>query len=147
MLNRFLFSFSIRAIHRALGDARPVLQVTGQDTGREGAATLLFELTRNADSIPAEDRAALATHFRTAWGVDLEPEATEPQLDSTHEMVALVTRQYDREHRLILASHLYRLARSDGAVSRHEAQLMRRAGQLLGLAPEDLAEARRRADG
>ena len=140
----------IRAIHRALGDSRPVAPVTGEDPAREGAATLLFELTRNADAISAEDRAALAAHFRTAWGMDLEPvspESAESALDSTHEMAALVTQQYDRERRLVLATHLYQLARSDGTVSRHEEQLMRRAGQLLGLAPEDMAEARRRTVG
>ncbi len=138
----------IRAIHRALGDTRPVAPVTGEDTARQGAATLLFELTRNADAISAEDRAALAAHFRTAWGMELEPtshEVAESGLDSTHETAALVTRQYDRERRLVLATHLYQLAQSDGTVSRHEEQLMRRAGQLLGLAPDDLAEARRRA--
>jgi membrane protein DedA with SNARE-associated domain/uncharacterized tellurite resistance protein B-like protein len=140
----------IRAIHRALGDTRPIAPVTGEDPAREGAATLLFELTRNADAIPAEDRAALAAHFRTAWGMELEPhvsEHAETTPDSTHEMAALVTRQYDRERRLVLATHLYQLARSDGTVSLHEEQLMRRAGQLLGLAPDDLAEARRRAAG
>jgi len=140
----------IRAIHRALGDSRPVAPVTGEDPARQGAATLLFELTRNADAISAEDRAALATHFHTAWGMQLEPvspETAESAPHSTHEMAALVTRQYDRERRLVLATHLYQLARSDGAVSRHEAQLMLRAGQLLGLAPEDMAEARRRAAG
>ena len=137
----------LRAVHRALGDARPTAPVTGEDPARAGAATLLFELTRNAEAIPAEDRAVLAAHFRTAWGVPLEaaqPEGTEQTPDSTREMAALVTRQYDREHRLVLATRLYQLARSDGTVSRHEEQLMRRAGQLLGLGAGDLAEARRR---
>ncbi|MEO8634853.1 MAG: VTT domain-containing protein [Gemmatimonadales bacterium] len=139
----------LRAVHRALGDTRPSVPVTGKDPAREGAATLLFELTRNAEAIPAEDRAALAAHFRTAWGLDLEtmpPETVERAANATHEMAAMVTREYDHERRLSLATRLYQLARSDGTVSRHEDQLMRRAGQLLGLAPEDLVEARRRAD-
>jgi uncharacterized tellurite resistance protein B-like protein len=81
--------------------------------------------------------------------MQLEPvsmETAEAALHSTQETAALVSRQYDRERRLVLATHLYQLARSDGTVSLHEEQLMGRAGQLLGLLPEDLLEARRRSE-
>ncbi len=137
----------LRAVHRALGDRLPEGgEAAPGDVAGQGAAALLFELTRADDAIPAADRAAIADFLRSAWGLGVEPpapaEAAVPQ--ATQEMAAIVTGQYDRERRLALACRLYKVALSDGRLSQHEERLMRRAALLLGLAPEDLAEARRR---
>jgi uncharacterized tellurite resistance protein B-like protein len=54
---------------------------------------------------------------------------------------------FAREDRIAVAERLYRIARGDGVLSLHEERIMRRAGDLLGLTIEDLAEARRRSAG
>jgi uncharacterized tellurite resistance protein B-like protein len=59
-------------------------------------------------------------------------------------MATMVSERYDRDRRVELVSQLYRIAASDGTLSRHEERLMLRAAALLGLTAEDVEEARRR---
>jgi uncharacterized tellurite resistance protein B-like protein len=56
-----------------------------------------------------------------------------------------VAEKYDQARRLGLAERLYRISLNDGTLSQHEERIMLRVGDLLGLGPAELGEARRRA--
>jgi membrane protein DedA with SNARE-associated domain/uncharacterized tellurite resistance protein B-like protein len=142
----------LRAVHRALGATAndgPIPE--GQDTAAAGAATLLFELARADHAITSEEQDLITAYLREHWQLDAEtaqkpvahPSVPLPPAH-TAEMATLVSDRFDRERRVELVGELYRIAASDGTLSRHEERLMLRAAALLGLTPEDLDEARRR---
>ncbi|HSE69014.1 MAG TPA: VTT domain-containing protein [Gemmatimonadales bacterium] len=121
----------------------------GKDpTASAGAATVLFELAQGDEQIPREDLLAIEARLREEWGLgepsdpaqDSEPAA----LKDTAELRTLLTERYDLTSRLELADRLLRIVSSDGVISRHENRLMHRAADLLGMTPDDLADARRR---
>jgi membrane protein DedA with SNARE-associated domain len=124
--------------------------VGGKDpTASAGAATVLFELVQGDQQIPKEDLLAIESRLRSEWG--LGEQSSDPVQDSdvgtlqdTAELRTLLTERYDLAARLELADLLLRIVSSDGVISRHENRLMHRAADLLGMTPDDLAEARRR---
>ncbi len=119
------------------------------DTATQGAAALLHELTHADPAFTIDEREAIADYLRERWSDQAETGESgthaASMLADTRELTALVTQRYDLPRRVALASRLFRIALSDGTLSRHEERLMLRAGDLLGLGPEDLAEARRQA--
>ena len=144
-----------RAVHRALGSTAPEPEIpAGQDPASAGAATLLFELARADHEITQEEQILIAAYLRERWQLQgdadgragARPSGPHPDPEHTAEMATLLSGQYDRARRLELVSELYRIAASDGTLSRYEERLMLRAAALLGLTTEDLAEARRRTE-
>jgi uncharacterized tellurite resistance protein B-like protein len=141
-----------RAVHRALGSSAPEPEIpAGQDPASVGAATLLLELAKADHEITPEEQDLITAYLRERWQLEGETErrsgapspAPHPGPAHTAEMATLLSGQYDRGRRLELVGQLYRIAASDGTLSRHEERLMLRAAALLGLTTEDLAEARR----
>jgi membrane protein DedA with SNARE-associated domain/uncharacterized tellurite resistance protein B-like protein len=123
--------------------------VGGKDsTAAAGAATVLFELAQGDQQIPREDLLAIEARLRSEWGLgdpsDSAQESGADILKDTSELRTLLTERYDLAARLELADRLLRIVSSDGVISRHENRLMHRAADLLGMTPEDLADARRR---
>ena len=122
----------------------------GKDpTASAGAATVLFELAQGDKQIPREDLLAIEARLRSEWSLaepSYEPAdgADTATLKDTAELRTLLTERYDLAARLELADLLLRIVSSDGVISRHENRLMHRAADLLGMTPDDLAEARRR---
>jgi len=140
----------LRLIRYAMGDQSPeAAPLPDGDLATRGAAALLHELTHADPGLSLEEREALAERLRRTWAAG----STEPRpstaggapITDTAELASIVTETYDRTRRIALAERLYRLAMGDGTLSLHEERVMRRAGDLLGLAAEDLAEARRLA--
>lgn len=122
---------------------------TGQDPATEGAAALLHEITHADPAFSLEERGAIAEYLRTQWGLGQSRGSSSghaaPDPADARGLASSFTERYDRSRRLHLAVRLYRIALRDGTLSRHEARLMLRVGDLLGLGPEDLALARRQA--
>ncbi len=140
----------LRLIGAALGDeAAAAAAGASPDTATEGAAALLHELTHADPAFTLDERTAIADFLRTRWGLGQPPRATNGHaavsLSDTRELISTVADRYDQGRRIGLAARLYRIAWSDGTLSQHEERLMIRIGDLLGLSPEELAEARRRA--
>lgn len=121
------------------------------DIASQGAAALLNEFARADPALTLEERESVAEYLRERWGLPAErkPEgrgsSAGPAIADTAELASIVTSRYDQERRIALAERLYRIARSDGTLSRHEERLMLRVADLLQLGPTDLAEAERRA--
>ncbi len=136
------------AVTRALGD-----DAASEDPGpidpRE-AAMLVLELAYADEALTVEERTLVAEHLRSRWG--LEPPASAPapvptakaesRLRSYRER--LVGR-FGRARRLALVEGMWQAAFGGGTIDAHQELLMRRAGQLLGLNGDELAEARQRA--
>lgn len=138
----------LQVIRQALGDRPEAPPVPGSDLATQGAAALLFELTNGDPGFSLEERSAIAGFLRERWGIGSQPlpaaSGAHPQLADTMELAAIVSERYDLPRRVELAERLFHIGLSDGTISRHEERLMRRVGDLLGLTPDQLAEARRR---
>jgi membrane protein DedA with SNARE-associated domain len=144
----------LRAVHRALGSEQAEMPTSeGQDPAAAGAAALLFELARADHEITGEERELITVYLRDHWRLEgdgerrpaSQPGIPLPAVAHTAEMATLLSGRYGRERRLELVRQLYRIAASDGTLSRHEQRLMLRAAALLGLSAEDVEEARRNA--
>jgi len=139
-----------RALRRALGD-NPTEHAPSpdEDPAISGAAALLHELTHADTGMSMEERTEVAQFLRERWGLgtDARHSGTLDSLDDTREITTMFSQAYDRNRRMALLERLYRIALAHGALTRHEERIMRRAADLLGLSPEDLAEARQRAGG
>jgi len=141
----------LRAVHRALGSDQTEMPIpVGEDPAAVGAAALLFELARADREITGEERELITAYLRDHWRLEAEgdrrltSQGGLPAASHTAEMATMVSERYDRDRRVELVSQLYRIAASDGTLSRHEERLMLRAAALLGLTAEDVEEARRR---
>jgi uncharacterized tellurite resistance protein B-like protein len=140
-----------RAVRRALGDtAGENLPLPHEDPATAGAAALLHELTDADPGLSLEERAEVAEFLRERWGLGSAGRPSAPLaagLEDTRELATMFAESYDRDRRIALLERLYRIALANGALTRHEERIMRRAAALLGLLPPDLAEARQRALG
>jgi membrane protein DedA with SNARE-associated domain/uncharacterized tellurite resistance protein B-like protein len=141
----------LNVVSRALGEGSTdegVVSGVDSDLATRGAAALLFELTNADPAFTLEERGAIAEFLRQHWDVGPAPRRSvstaQPIITDTAEMATIVTEQFDLARRTALAERLFRIAMSDGTLSRHEERLMGRIGDLLGLAAADLAEARAR---
>jgi len=139
----------LRLIGVALGDeANAAATGADPDMATEGAAALLHELTHSDPAFTLDERTAIADYLRSRWGLGQVPRGSDGHsavpLSDTRELISTVADRYDQARRMGLAERLYRIARSDGTLSQHEERLMLRIGDLLGLSPEELAEARLR---
>jgi len=138
-----------RALRRALGDepgkggsAPP------EDPAEDGAAALLHELTHSDTGLSMEERSEVAEFLRQRWGLGSAVAGDGGAADTpddTRELSTMFAKAYDHQRRIGLLERLYRIALAHGALTRHEERIMRRAADLLGLAPADLAVARERA--
>jgi membrane protein DedA with SNARE-associated domain/uncharacterized tellurite resistance protein B-like protein len=141
----------LQVVHRALGESLPEGPPVpeGADLATQGAAALLFELTHADPAFSLEERGAIADYLRERWDIELSGRrstgTSQPIIADTAELATIVSERYDLTRRVALAERLYRIAMSDGTLSLHEERLMQRVGDLLGLTPADLAEARTRA--
>ncbi|MGH7519143.1 MAG: TerB family tellurite resistance protein [Gemmatimonadales bacterium] len=134
------------AVTRALGDA-----AAGDDAGpidpRE-AAMLVLELAYADEALTGSERSLVVEHLRSRWG--LEPPASAPPpvpvAKAESRLAAYRDRlagRFGRARRIALVEGMWQAAFADGTIDAHQDLLMRRAGQLLGLGADELAEARR----
>lgn len=85
----------------------------------------------------------LAAHLRARWHLGGE---TPSGTDVSPEAVARVLESLEPADRVGVARRLWQRAFSDGAFQRHEAHVMARAVQILGLPTEELDRIRRRTE-
>jgi membrane protein DedA with SNARE-associated domain/uncharacterized tellurite resistance protein B-like protein len=127
-------------VRRALGEEEQGGAMTDTDVPARAAAALLQELTQADPAFTREEQTAIAAVLRERWqGLD-EVDRAAP-LD----WAVTVLGGQELTARIRLAERLYRVALSDGVLSSHEERLMSRVGELLGLDPSQLADARTRA--
>jgi uncharacterized tellurite resistance protein B-like protein len=114
------------------------------DPAAAAVAALLIEMSLRDGTLSASELAALEAHLQSRWhlGSAPPPAAAESAEAVTRDLIERMA----PAARLGLARRLRELAFSDGAFRRHEAHVMERAAQLLGLGPDELAEARRASD-
>ena len=130
------------AATRALGDPQP----TGEyaTVNPRSAAMLVVELAYADDALTTEDRALIEEHLRSRWGLD--PAETKPaEPGRLAQYRDRLVERFGRAQRLALVEGMWHAAFSDGAIGAQEDRVMRRAGELLGLSPAELAEALRRS--
>jgi uncharacterized tellurite resistance protein B-like protein len=117
------------------------------------ACVLLLELAHADDEFSVIERdhieAVLRRHFRLDEATARElMEAAELERQAAGDLypfAALIRSNYDLGQKTLLAEIMWGLILADGEIARHEAYLLRRIGDLLGLEPGYLAEGR--ADG
>ncbi len=83
----------------------------------------------------------LEAHLRFRWYLG---GGEDPALEASPEAVAAVVESLEPAARVGVARRLWQLAFSDGAFERHEAHVMERAVQILGLPPEEVDRIRQR---
>jgi membrane protein DedA with SNARE-associated domain/uncharacterized tellurite resistance protein B-like protein len=137
-------------IHRALahdaaGEAR-----AHEDPAAAAAATLLLQLARADGTIGSEAMEEIEECLRARWSLPDQSGLSGAETDrgsraaDTSELRREVEARWNRPARLDLLERLFRIAQSDGVVSRFEDQLLSRAATLLGLEVADLLEVRSR---
>ena len=83
----------------------------------------------------------LEAHLRSRWHLGGGQHLA---LEASPEAVATVVESLEPAARMGVARRLWQLAFSDGAFERHEAHVMERALQILGLPPDEVDRVRRR---
>lgn len=141
-----------RRRERVLEAATCALKEPG--SAREGvdpraAALLVLELAYADDALTPEDRELVERHLRSRWGLEPgPPPRPEPARTVTSRFAAYrdrLVRRFAQPRRLALVESMWQAAFADGTIGAQEEQLMRRAGELLGLSPREVAEVRSRS--
>lgn len=136
------------AVTRALGDDAAGADAAPIDP-RE-AAMLVLELAYADEALTAEERSLVAEHLRSRWGLEPPVRAPGPVPEARAESRLAGYRdrlvgRFGPARRIALVEGMWQAAFADGTIDAHQDLLMHRAGQLLGLSEEELAEARRRS--
>jgi membrane protein DedA with SNARE-associated domain len=141
----------LRLIHRALGEELAPEPLPPGDPATASAAAFMYELTRADLLLTPEERQVIEDHFRQTWGVGPGTEEGRPSdaqsaipLEETRELATEVASRFDHARRLALLERLWHIAAAHGTLSRHEARLVQRAADLLGLSHEEVARAEAR---
>lgn len=145
------------ALKRLLASAAPVTPSPSPRAPevQVAAAALLLELAHADGEFSAEEQAhvssALARHFALddAAVTALLAYAEEARAGSIDHFgfTRSVAAQYDLGQKMVLAEVMWGVILADGVVGEHEAYLIRKISNLLGLAPGFLSEARARTLG
>jgi len=119
-----------------------------EGSARQAAALLVLELSYADPALTETDRELVAAHLRDRWG--LNP-GRQPSPEPEHERrtrfagyAAKLRARFGQKQRLELVERMWTVAFSDGAIGRHEERLMHLAGELLGLAKDDLVDVHNR---
>ncbi|MEO7985283.1 MAG: TerB family tellurite resistance protein [Gemmatimonadales bacterium] len=120
-----------------------------EGSARQAAALLVIELAYSDPVLTPADRAAVAAHLRTTWGIDQSAPPSAPASEDARrtrfaDYARRVRQRVGRSQRIELVERLWTVAFSDGAIGAHEARLMHLAGELLGIGPRELAEVHQR---
>jgi membrane protein DedA with SNARE-associated domain/uncharacterized tellurite resistance protein B-like protein len=123
-----------------------------EGSAREAAALLVLELAYADPVLTPEDRDLVARHLRDRWGLAAggrlpEPAPEEERRTRFAAYADRLRQRFGRAERLELVERMWSVAFGDGAIGGQEARVMTVAAELLGLAPAEIAEARRRVRG
>jgi membrane protein DedA with SNARE-associated domain/uncharacterized tellurite resistance protein B-like protein len=122
-----------------------------EGSAREAAALLVLELAYADPVLTPEDRELIAGHLRDRWGLAAggplpDPPPEEERRTRFAAYADRLRQRFGRAQRLDLVERMWSVAFGDGAIGGQEARLMTVAGELLGLAPAEVAEVRRRVE-
>jgi membrane protein DedA with SNARE-associated domain/uncharacterized tellurite resistance protein B-like protein len=120
-----------------------------EGSARQSAALLVLELAYADPVLTPSDREVVASHLRERWGIGGPGPLPDPSPEHERqtrfaEYAERLRRRFARGQRLELVERLWTVAFSDGTIGIHEDRLMHLAAELLGVAPTDVAEVRRR---
>jgi uncharacterized tellurite resistance protein B-like protein len=121
---------ALRAAFRQDGDREARAH---HDPALAAAAMLLIELARSDRSIEANDLAAIEAQLRRQWSLPPFPKPKAAR--DTARVAAQVSREFGPEARLALYQRLHQLASSGEALRPHEARLLERSAEVLGVPP------------
>lgn len=125
------------AIERALGGDAEATDRARRDPQLAAVAGLLAEIARTDRTLDPAARSGIEEALRATW--NLPPSAAGgPERAETREYQARVVATWDRPLRVRLLRRLREMDWADRRLEQHEARLMARAGELLGLSPEDV---------
>ncbi|MFN2315932.1 MAG: TerB family tellurite resistance protein [Gemmatimonadales bacterium] len=128
------------AIETALGGDPEATDRARRDPQLAAVAGLLVEIARTDRSLDEAERAQIEEALRTKWDLPPADMGRRPG-GATAEYQARVTAEWDRPLRLRLLRRLREIDWADRRLQQHEAKLMARASELLGLDPEDVGNA------
>lgn len=128
------------AIEEALGHDTAAADRARSDPRVAAIASLLVEVARADHALGLEERMQIEEAIHEQWDLPVGPEGGGARRD-TAEYASRVAAAWERPERLQVIQRLRALAYADRRLVRHEERLIRRAAELLGLTPEDLAEA------
>ena len=139
------------ATRQALDPAAPSF-LAGTDiaegSAREAAALLVLELVYADPVLSVEEREAIAAHLGRRWGIALRPQPPPGLEEERRTRFALyadrLRQRFGRAQRLELVERLWTVAFGDGAIGGQEDRMMTVAAELLGVAPTEVADVRRR---
>jgi len=131
------------AFRRAIGPSATDEGGPGEDTGMRSAAILLLELAYADEALTAAERAEVVSHLRARWGLDAakaapagpEVRAERSRFDAYRERII---ERFAHERRLALIERLWQVAFAAGPRPDIRDRLARRAGELLGLSPDEV---------
>ncbi len=121
-----------------------------EGSARQSAALLVLELAYADPVLTPSDREVVAAHLRERWGIGgpgmlPEPHSEDERRTRFAGYAERLRQRFGRGQRLELVERLWTVAFSDGTtIGVHEDRLMHLAAELLGVAPTEVAEARRR---
>lgn len=132
-------------LQRVLGEpSEPVERLT---IAPRDAALVVLELAYADAALTPADRAAVEAHLRERWGLKPPGRAPGASAGAGDELGTLrerIVRRFGQRQRIALVEGLWHAAFAGGAVDEPADRLLARAGELLGLRPEDVAEVRHR---
>jgi membrane protein DedA with SNARE-associated domain/uncharacterized tellurite resistance protein B-like protein len=134
-----------KALHAAIAEIRRTPPVEAAPIPLAATALLLVELAAVDEAFDPAALSALETHAREQWGLGAVGRLAGPADYLSHARDAAAST--DHADRIALAGHVWRMTLADGALSPYEKLLLDRIAAFLSLTPDDIAEARRTADG
>lgn len=146
-------------LKRILEKARDLLgtestpEAKGPDRDLALAVLLLQSADADHDLDPSEYRRSI-TELRRAFNLseaDAQALLDEARLESEaavslHDYVGRLREDRSPEQRLAVVAALWRVVAADGEIDPHEAHLVKRLGNLLGVPPSAVLQARHRAE-
>jgi len=147
-----------QALRRAAEGEAPAAADAGAESGPQplpepgdphrDAALLVLELAYADEALTAAERATIVADLRERWGLD---EAEPPASDAAEPVARRVARYRDRivssvghEQRLALVERMWVVALEGSQLGGRDERLMRLAGDLLGLRPQEVEALRAR---
>jgi hypothetical protein len=105
---------------------------------------LVIELAYADEALTPADRQLIEQHLRDRWGLVQRPATSSPALPVQSKLRQYRERlrgDFGRTQRLALIESMWQAAFADGAIGVQGDRVIQRAGELLGLAPEEVSEA------